>query len=227
MIDAVVYYSNTGQSKSVASYLAKKLGFTVMNMEQCKENNFHNLVLVFPVHCQNIPFAVKGFLKAVKINFLTVIATYGKMCYGNVLYEIQKKFCFTIIAAAYVPCSHAYLDEEYTIDFEQLLPLVEKIKQPTQIQLPKLYKNIFADFFPRLRSRIGLKIYKNSSCNSCGICNEHCYLHAIKNGVVNSNCIRCTKCVSLCPSKALGFKARLPLRIYLRKKQISKTIIYT
>ena len=41
----------------------------------------------------HIPDIVKAFLKNVSIDNLTVVATYGKMCCGNVLYEIQKNKC--------------------------------------------------------------------------------------------------------------------------------------
>ena len=90
-MNAVVFYSNTGQSKAIATYFANQLGYPLADMEiKCAEY-YQNLVLVFPVHCQNIPDIVKSFLKNISVENLTVVATYGKMCCGNVLYEIQKK----------------------------------------------------------------------------------------------------------------------------------------
>lgn len=226
-MNAVVFYSTTGQNVLVAEYFAKKLCYPVFDIEKSEDKRYESLVLVFPVHCQNIPYVVEDFLKTAEVEHLTLIATYGKMCPGNVLYEIKNRFNLNVVAGAYIPTKHSYVDGDSTFaDFEKLEPIFEKIKNPSSIELPRLYKNPLANLFPRLRSRLGLKIYKNSNCKSCGICDENCHFGAIKDGVTNDRCIRCLKCVTVCPQGALHFKARLPLRLYLSKKQVNKTIIY-
>lgn len=225
-MNAVAFYSNTGQSALVAKYLSKQLCYPIVDIEKINDICYENLVLIFPVHCQNIPYVVKRFLKTLKVQYLTVIATYGKMCYGNVLYEIQNKFHMNVVAGAYVPAKHTYLDEDHRFDFDCLTPIVDKIKHPFEKEIPKLYKNPFANLFPNFRSRLGVKIYKNSNCNNCGICARHCSFKAIKSGVTNRKCIRCLKCVTLCPNHALEFNIRLPLKLYLRKRQMNKPIIY-
>ncbi|MBE6532155.1 MAG: hypothetical protein E7676_01440 [Ruminococcaceae bacterium] len=226
-MNAVVFYSATGQSELIAKYFAKKLCYPVLNIENIEDRRYESLVLVFPVHCQNIPYVVEDFLKTAEVEHLTAVATYGKMCPGNVLYEIKKEFGFNIVAGAYIPTKHSYVDGDVGFaDFDKLEPIFEKIKNPSPIELPRLYKNPLANLFPRLRSRFGLKIYKDSNCKSCGICDENCHFEAIKDGVTNYKCIRCLKCVKACPQGALHFKARLPLRIYLKKRQINKTIVY-
>lgn len=226
-MNAVVFYSNTGQSKSIAKYLAEQLGYPIFDIEKIKDAYYKNLVLVFPVYCQNIPDVVKSFLKKTKIKYLTAVATYGKMCYGNVLQEIQHGYHKNIVAGAYIPTKHSYLDNDDAFgDFERLIPLVEKIKSPSKIVIPKSNKNPFANLFPTLRSRLGLKIFKNANCNNCDICAEHCVFKAIEFGVANGKCFRCLKCVKACPNNALSFKLRLPLKLYLRKKKVDKLIIY-
>lgn len=226
-MNAVVFYSYTGQSESVAKYLAKQLCYPIIDIEKIEDAYYKNLVLVFPVHCQNIPDVVKAFLQTAKIEHLTAVATYGKICYGNVLQEIQYRYHKNIVAGAYIPTKHSYIDNDDAFDdFECLIPLVEKIKSPSKIVIPKSYKNPFANLFPVLRSRLGLKISKNANCNNCDICTEHCTFKAIKLGVANSKCIRCLKCVKVCPNNALSFKLRLPLKLYLRKKKVDKLIIY-
>lgn len=226
-MNAVVFYSNTGQSRSVAEYFANKLGYSLVDIESGYESFYKNLVLVFPVHCQNIPDIVKAFFKKVDLENLTIIATYGKMCCGNVLYEIQKKYQQNIVAGAYIPTKHSYIkDDDIFQDYEALNTIVEKIKNPSYIQLPKLYKNPIADIFPKLRTRLGLKIRKNANCNGCALCSEKCSFDAIKNGVTNNKCIRCLKCVDICPHQALKIQIGLPLRLYLRKKKVDKLIIY-
>lgn len=226
-MNAVVFYSNTGQSKRIATYFANELEFPLIDMEMSGSNKYQNLILVFPVHCQNIPDIVKNFLRKVAVTHLTVIATYGKMCCGNVIYEIQKNYCPNIVAAAYIPTKHAYIDSDDSFcDYAKLLEIVEKIKNPSIIKLPKLYKNPFADLFPKWRSRVGLRISKNSNCNDCNICTEHCSHHAICKGNINSDCIRCLRCVNICPQSALTVKIGFPLKLYLKKKKENNIIIY-
>ena len=226
-MNAVAFYSNTGYSKAIATYFAKQLGFVLIDIETDYAKHYQNLVLVFPVHCQNIPDVVKAFLKSVSVDHFTAIATYGKMYHGNVLYEIQRTYQKNIVAGGYIPTKHAYLDsDDVFCDFEKLNPIVEKIKNPSYIQLPKLYKNPLADIFPKLRSRIGLSIERSENCTGCDFCAERCSFGAIKSGITNRKCIRCLRCVESCPHQALKIKLSLPLKLYLRKKKINKVIIY-
>lgn len=226
-MNAVVFYSNTKQSESVAEYLAKELCYPIVDIEKIADIHYKNLVLVFPVHCQNIPDTVKAFLERISVENLTVIATYGKMCPGNVLQEIQKKYCRNVVAAALVPAKHTYVDDDTKFsDFEKLNALIEKIKSPAPIQLPRLYKNPLANLFPNLRSRLGAKMVKIKSCNGCGVCEKICPRGAIRSGVTDKRCIRCARCVNACPQGALSLKLALPLRLYLKKKKMDKIIIY-
>lgn len=226
-MNAVVYYSNTGQSKAIAAYFADQLGYPLAELETGCAEHYQNLVLVFPVHCQNIPDAVKAFLKTVSVQNLTPVATYGKMCCGNVLYEIQRRHQKRIVAGAYVPTKHAYIENDDAFcDFQALAPVVRKIQTPSEIMLPKLYQNPVASLFPRVRSRLGLKIEKSTRCDGCNRCAEHCSVGAIRAGKTNRKCIRCLRCVEACPRQALEMKVRLPLKLYLRKKKSNKIIVY-
>lgn len=238
--NAVCFYSETGETKRIAGYFAKETGYPLTDITEkgidktkAKETEtfyYDNLVLCFPVHCQNIPGLVRNFLSESKINNLTVIASYGKMNHGNVLYEVQKKYrknIKIIVAAAYVPTKHSYINGDKSFDdFGVLKPVAQKIKNPSGIILPKLKKNPLANLFPKRRSRIGIKIYKNDGCNRCGLCESSCNYAAIKNGVTNNKCIRCLKCVKICPESAIGFKPTFFMKKYLEKEKITDTIIY-
>lgn len=234
--NAVVFYSNTGQSEVIADYFARALGYVLtditktMDMRNSERIFYKNLVIVFPVHCQNIPVKVKGFLRSVNVENLTVIATYGKMSYGNVLREVQRKYAKTVskvVAATYVPTKHSYINEDEPFcDYDALTPIVDKVRNPSEIVLPRTRKNVFADFFSKWRSQVGLKIYRTADCVKCGICGEGCSVNGVKFGDINGNCIRCLKCVKNCPRGALKVKIGLPLKLYLRKKKVDKLVIY-
>lgn len=226
-MNAVIYYSNTGQSKSIAEYISQKAGLSLLDIFTLTEYEFDTAILVFPVHCQNIPKPVEVFLKQLRTDALIPIATYGKMCYGNVLYEIQKRYSHNITAAAYVPTKHAYLTEsDFTVDLGKLDPILSKIDSRTPIAIAKTYKNPLSNICKGLRSRMGIKLYKDDNCDNCGKCNASCNNNAIAYGKPNRKCIRCLKCVAECPNNALHFSPRLPMRMYLRKKKCDKLIIF-
>lgn len=226
MNSAVVYYSNTGQSKRVAEYFADKTSFELCDIIGLSECVFDTVILVFPVHCQNVPDCIKHFLKRLQVKNLAVIATYGRMCYGNVLNYIQRRYDHNIVAAAYVPTKHSYLDESGFDVFDKLTPIIDKLNNSTRVKIPKTYKNPLSDFCKGWRSRVGVKLYKDGRCDNCGACNSVCVNNAIKNGKPNRRCIRCLKCVERCPKGALHFTLRLPMRVYLRKKKVDDLIIY-
>lgn len=226
-MNAVIYYSNTYQSKRLAEYFAEITSFELFDIFDLPKYAFDTAILVFPVHCQNIPYPVKDFLACLRAERLIAIATYGKMCCGNVLNELQRRYRHNIIAAAYVPTKHTYLSESGFDDFSKLNVIVSKITTPSTINIPKIYKNPFSNFFTGLRSRMGVKIYKDPQCNNCGKCSAICNNKAIEKGKINRNCIRCLKCVENCPNKSLHFALRLPMRLYLQKKQQNDLIIYT
>ena len=224
-MNAVIYYSNTDECKRIATYLAEQLNYEFAEISGAK-SNYQHVVLVFPVYCQNIPNAVTKFLKRLTVENLTVIAVYGRMCHGNVLYEIQHKYRHNIIAAAYVPAKHTYIDEPRFCDFDRLKPIVEKATDSAAVKIPKSYKNPFANAFMGLRSRIGVKIIKNDGCVGCGVCQNNCPCHAIVNGKTNRKCLRCLKCVTICPKQALTYKTTPVMSAYLKKKKQNDLIIY-
>lgn len=225
-MNVIIYYSNTEQSKRVAEYFADKTAYPLYDIFALPAYDFDTAILVFPVHCQNIPKPVADFLKRLNAKALIPIATYGKMCYGNVLYEIQKRYKHNITAAAYVPAKHSYKQDTESFDCESLAPILSKINDPTPVTIVKSYKNPFANIFKGLWSRLGVKIYKDNNCNGCGACTAICNNNAINNGVTTRKCIRCLKCVAQCPNNALHFKNRLTMRLYLRKNKINKTVLY-
>lgn len=228
-MNGVLYLSYTGQSKKIAEYFAERTGFDIFDISdpQRSGHSFDTAIFVFPVHCQNIPEKAKSALEKLCARNLVIVATYGKMCFGNVLYEIRRKYRHNIVAAAYVPTKHSYLkhDCEFT-DFAGLTPVIEKLNVPSPVEIPRSYKNPFSDIFKGLRSRIGVKIRKSAACDNCGLCETACDFGAIKNGKTNGRCIRCLKCVSRCPSNALDFSLAAPMRMYLCKKKIDSLVIY-
>lgn len=225
-MNAVLYYSATGQSENIARYIAQKTAFEAADILSLEHKEFDNAAIVFPVHCQSIPQPVKQCLNDIVVGNLTVIAVYGRMCHGNVLREIQKKHAHNIVAAAYVPAKHAYLPDKGFDRFDELQPLLDKMRRPAPVEIPRAFRNPLSDVFKKLRSRMGVKLYRDASCDGCGVCEGVCPYGAINKGKPNRKCIRCLACAARCPKNALHADNRFFMRLYLKKKKTDDLEIF-
>ena len=218
-------FSGSGHSFAVSKELSQMLDCEIKPIDN-KTATEDTAVVVFPVYCQNIPKPVRRFLKGLEAKNVALIATYGKISYGNVLYEAQKLLHGQVIAGAYIPMGHTFLDGDCVFDVTQLLPIVRRIKAPQRVTIPKTAKNPLANIFPGLRSRISVKIEKGDSCVNCGLCERTCPVGAIRNGRIHSQCIRCLHCVTNCPQKALQYKNSRVLDAYLRSYCKDEYVLY-
>lgn len=225
-MNAVLYFSCSGQSKAAATYLADKLGFCVCDILTCAERNFENAAIVFPVHCQSYPPVLKRYFKELNAKFITLIATYGKASTGNAIYEAAKLFKNKVVAAAYIPAKHTYdfagCGGALTVPDE----VIQKVKSPSYIKIPGRSKNFFAGFLPAARSRAAIKIKKTADCVSCNTCGTSCPVGAMRCGKPSEKCVRCLKCVYLCPHDALYTKKSRLLKAYLKRARFDRVIIY-
>lgn len=220
-------FSGSGHSLAVAKELSELLSCKIVEIGCDEELPKDDVaVVVFPVYCQSIPKPVKIFLKQLQAKRIALIATYGKISYGRVLYEAQRLVLGEVIAGAYIPMGHTFLDGDYAFDKEYLIPLANRIKSPQKVCIPKTRKNLLAKIFPALRSRIGVKITKADHCDQCGMCEKSCPMGAIQNGRIHSECIRCLRCVAACPKKALQYKNRWILNTYLKKYHKEEYVLY-
>lgn len=224
MIDAVVYFTCSGNSKLVAQEVAKRTGYELFDISEVSFSQFHTLIVVFPVHCQGAPTTVKKFLKGVNAGSYALIATYGKAAPGNALFEAAKYTRGKVTAAAYLPAVHTYNGEPPAAEVppDEFYEAIGKkfIKVPRRLKAP------FAGFLPSFRSRMLLKITRSADCNDCNICGNVCPSGAINCGKTNAKCTRCLKCVKNCPEGALSAKKGFIVRHYLKKPRFDKIILY-
>ena len=226
MID-VYCFSGCGHSMQAAAFFKERLHSEIIPIEKyTAQGSGDTAVVVFPVYCQNIPAPVASFLKELKAKYAIFVALYGGISYGKVLYEAQKLFGGTVIAGAYLPSGHSYKNQPFLSDTNNLHPLLEKLSSKREVILPKTPKNIFSDLAPAFRSRLGVSLRCSADCDGCNICGKRCPMGAIKYGVPNRRCIRCLRCVSVCPKKALSFKLRSVMRIYLSRRSKTEWKLY-
>lgn len=228
-MSVVYFFSGSGHSEAVAKFFAEELNtecLPINNSSECNMLKSDYAIIVFPVYCQNIPAPVKKFLKILEAENAVLIATYGKVSCGNVLFEAARYVNCRIVAGAYVPIGHTFLHGDFVFDKLALHPVLERIGKNKAVSISKRKKNVFSGFFPNWRSRVGVKIYRLQSCNSCNICGRNCPVGAIDRGKINHKCIRCMKCVTNCPCDALVFKNSKILQSYLERHTKNEVILY-
>ena len=103
---SVYCFSGSGHSYAIAEYFARELQVPVVNIDRRLAESHCQAdlaVVIFPVYCQNIPAVVRDFFSKQDSKHVVLIATYGKISHGNVLWEAFKIIRGRVIAAAYVP----------------------------------------------------------------------------------------------------------------------------
>ncbi len=222
----ILYFSGSGKSRRLAEYLAEKLDSKAENLVETNDFSADNAVVVFPVYCQNLPDPVYDFLTKLKAKKVAFAATYGRKSYGNVIEDAVKLTNAEFIGGICVPCGHSFLSEPDNFDFSSIEKFIGRIKNPQKAIVSKSHKDFYADLIPAQRTRIGIKIKRNSLCNDCKICEKNCPMGAIKNGKINNKCIRCLRCVTECPENALEFKTLWFMKAYLIPNRKNEFKIY-
>ena len=226
MID-VYCFSGAGHSAEVAAYCAERLGGRVISIGADTVCRGERALIVFPVYCENLPPPVAGFLRRAEAGYAALIATYGGMSYGRVLYDAQQLFPGSVIAGAYVPTEHSLARDGWRFDGAPLAPLLAKISEGgAEIMLPKTPKHILSDFALAWRSRIGAKLVRGGNCVGCNACGAACPMGAMQQGRANSASIRCLRCALACPQGALSVRLLPVLSYYLRRRRCNDTVVY-
>jgi flavodoxin len=88
----VYYFTGSGNSREIALRLAEELDVSAVDITLSPKivSADDVAVLVFPVYCQNIPKRAKSFLKESSSDKIALIATFGRISYGNVIREASR-----------------------------------------------------------------------------------------------------------------------------------------
>ena len=220
---SVFYFSGSGHSLAVARMIAERLSAPLQDI--CAANVpalTETAVVVFPVYAQAVPKPVKDFLSQMHSSSTALLATYGRMGFGNVLQEAAALCPGTVIAAGCVPTGHSYLPENLPVDPERLQPFIDQVRNPRPVVIPRRRKTLLARIYPELRGRLGIKIRRGSQCTNCGVCNGICPVKTMNYGSPGAACLRCLRCVTGCPADALSFRCGLFMRLYLRRPKCTE-----
>lgn len=232
-IDAVIYLSYTSNSQKVALFCNEFLNYKLLEAAKADFNSlYNNVLLIYPVHSQDIPKNLYPLLKEIKCNRMIAIATYGRIKHGNSLFRLRYEFKLPLIGACYFPVRHSYLkNDTYEPNYGSLMPLLRRFQENDTkiIDIKRSKSTPGYRFFPKERAALSVKItFDSNKCISCNRCGLNCINHAIQYGKINHhNCISCLACFTHCHTKALDFKISKILKIYLKNQRSNSVEIYS
>ena len=238
-MNALIYFSATGETKKVHDYFKHHLPnlseFNITDINNRLNFDFkvkYNLVILsLPVYSENIPIPVREFLIKLKCKYIIINLTYGSVTPGNALKRVCRLLSpnTNIIGASLIPLKHTYYDNSVIYVLSKLDSLINKCKSDdySSIKIPKIKGHLLAPLLENIRTRYNIKIKHDASkCINCHTCIKECPVKAINsNHIINKSCLRCLRCVNVCPNNALTYKRSKLLELYLNKNIKPQSIL--
>lgn len=231
----VIYFSGTGNSKSVAMQMAKATKDNVKSITDMdgtiKLQQGESLGIVIPTYFYWVPSVVKEFLENVKIEcsedaYIYCIATCGgtsgqaSQMVGKLLEKKGKRvnaYFDILMPDNWTPMFNANNLEEISRVLEKEKPQIDRIVERV---LRKENGNFVKHKLPFPLAKMASLLYEpsrktshlhvESQCNGCGLCMNNCPVKAIeirdgKPVWVKDKCTMCLGCLHRCPTFAIQY----------------------
>ena len=219
-----IYFSPTGGTKKVATFLAKGLADRVSDIDltdnqqgiQYPSFTADNVVVIaVPSYSGRVPVpAVERIARLCGNGAKAIlVGVYGNRAYEDTLVELRDvvvKSGFKVVAAAAVVAEHS-IARRYAAgrpdseDCKQLSIFAGKIHEKLATGLEN-EPSIPGNRPYRDAGKVGFVPKPTRKCKKCGVCARKCPVGAIDSQnyaeVDRDKCISCMRCVAVCPHKS-------------------------
>ena len=224
----IIYFSATGNSKYVATRLAKDKLFFIPDLikEDILEFDDDVIGIVSPTYFWGLPSIVKDFLeKAIfHADYLYFVATYGTTpgASGSMAKRLVKgktidSFYSVRMVDTYTPIFDISIKEKRDRfikntekEINKVIESVAKKEHKTIMnrQTPAFVANMIAQPLYENKKRLTSRLSVNNNCIGCGLCARKCPINAIemidkKPVWVKDKCVMCLGCLHRCPKFAI------------------------
>ena len=225
----ILYFSSTGNSLQIAKKVQERFGGNILYIPSYDKDGseFDRLFIVTPIHSYGLPTPVYDLLpRLVKDKDIVVIQNYGGMVGGadSLFYEyaiglgLSIKSIYTIKMpenyTLFLVPPKLYTKSVLKSSGKRIDSILDKIEKEDYV-LPKVKKTKRGTYLKNKSNwhLIGKRFSVNSNCIKCQKCVSICPSANIvlENGqiVFKDKCIACLGCYHRCPQKAI---------VYLNKK---------
>jgi ferredoxin len=224
----IIYFSATGNSKYVATRLAKDKLLFIPDLikEDMFEFDDDVIGIVSPTYFWGLPSIVRDFLeKAIfHADYLYFVATYGttpgaigpmarKWIKGKTIdsfYSVRMVDTYTPIFDISTKEKKDRFTKNTEKEINKVIDGVAKKEHRTRMnrQAPALVVNMIAQPLYENRKRLTSRLSVNNNCIGCGLCARKCPVNAIeiidkKPVWVKDKCAMCLGCLHRCPKFAI------------------------
>lgn len=240
----IFYFSSTGNSLYIAQVIKKELGGRIIYIPYYKGNaeEYDRIIIVSPIYSYGLPVHTYDLLKNLTPKSKAyIVLNYGGMVGGADLltYNIAKEHNVNIRAIYTIK-----MPENFTLTFSTPKFYNDIVLKSAPKKIEKIVTAIKSDAInvPKNKKTKEKTYYKNKSnwhliakdfsindnCIKCGKCVQICPVHNIisDNGKIkfNDNCIACLGCYHRCPQKAIVYKNKKKQDRYINPNINEKNI---
>lgn len=247
----IFFFSGTGNSRWVASELAKLTNDTVMNISEyikgrCDKYDFTHedrIGIVFPIYTWDVPLPMLHFLKCLKISphaYTYAVCTCGDDT-GKAITHLQKTIKIDAAWSVHMPNTYIpmfHLDPENVMQ-DKLKKTSEQIKAiANAINEKERRIDIQEGSFPAFKTYVINPLFIRFACNTkgfhiegqcteCGTCCRVCPMGniTIAEGKPKwgNTCVHCMACIHSCPERIIQYsKATQTKGRYSLRKELNK-----
>lgn len=194
----IIYFSSTGNSLYIAKKLQSDLGGKILYLPkyQGEGSEFERIILVTPIHSYGMPKCVYEFLPRLNKSVeLVIIQNYGGMIGGAdyLVYSYCKMLGLNLKGMFILR-----MPENFTLTFSVPKFYIKSTLKSADKRIEKVVCAIKENKFglPK-KKKTRAKLYQKNMSN----------WHIIgKCFSTNKNCVKCGKCISICPAGNISFK---------------------